>query len=87
MRFSAPAPASSAYAPGAALIRRPSVFQAGHIPSWHGSCERYALSLVAAARRWSLLLLSSLLSAASRVGGERDWVVRVQAPQLEAVFR
>ena len=43
---------------------RPSVFQAGHIPSWHGSCECYALSPVAAAGRWSLLLLSSLLSAA-----------------------
>ena len=27
---------------------RPSAFQAGHIPSWHGSCERYALSPVAA---------------------------------------
>jgi hypothetical protein len=30
--------------------------------SWHGSCERYALSLVAAGCRWSLLLLSLLLS-------------------------
>jgi len=37
---------------------RPSAFQAGHIPSWRGSCERYALSLVAAACRWLLLLLS-----------------------------
>ena len=27
---------------------RPSVFQAGHIPSWRGSCESYALSAVAA---------------------------------------
>ena len=33
------------------------------MPSWHGSCERYALSLVAAGCRWSLLLLSPLLSA------------------------
>jgi len=24
---------------------RPSAFQAGHIPSWRGSCERGALSL------------------------------------------
>ena len=39
-------------------------FQAGHIPSWHGSCERYALSPVAAGCRWLLLLLSRLLSAA-----------------------
>ena len=45
---------------------RPSAFQAGHIPSWHGSCERYALSLVAGACRWLLLLLSPLLSAAFR---------------------
>jgi hypothetical protein len=58
------APAPSAKTPGAALAGRPSAFQAGHIPSWHGSCERYALSLVAAGCRWSLLLLSRLLSAA-----------------------
>jgi hypothetical protein len=38
---------------------RPSVFQAGHIPSWRGSCERYALSPVAAVSRWLLLLLSA----------------------------
>ena len=44
---------------------RPSVFQAGHIPSWLESCECYALSAVAAACRWSLLLLSPLLSARS----------------------
>ena len=42
---------------------RPSAFQAGHIPSWRGSCECYALPPVAAARRWLLLLLSPLLSA------------------------
>ena len=41
---------------------RPSVFQAGHIPSWRGSRERYELSPVAVACRWSLLLLSQLLS-------------------------
>ena len=45
---------------------RPSAFQAGHIPSWHGSCERYALSPVAAACRWSLPLLSRLLSTRRR---------------------
>jgi len=38
-------------------------FQAGHIPSWREFCERDALSLVAAASRWLLLLLSPLLSA------------------------
>jgi hypothetical protein len=48
------------------IARRPSVFQAGHIPSWHGSCERYALSPVAAACRWSLPLLSRLLSTRRR---------------------
>jgi hypothetical protein len=41
---------------------RLSAFQAGHFPSWRGSCERYALSPVAAACRWLLLLLSRLLS-------------------------
>ena len=38
----------------------PCAFQAGHIPSCCGSCERYALSPVAAASGWSLLLLSRL---------------------------
>jgi hypothetical protein len=38
---------------------RPSAFQAGHIPSCYGSYERCALSPVAAACRWSLLLLST----------------------------
>jgi hypothetical protein len=47
---------------GHAANHRPSAFQAGHIPSWHGSCECYALSPVAAVSRWSLLLLSPLLS-------------------------
>jgi hypothetical protein len=46
-------------------------FQAEHIPSWHGSRERYALSPVAAACRWSLLLLSPLLSAT--VAGRAAW--------------
>ena len=44
-------------------VERPSAFQAGHIPSWRGSCERYALPPVAADSRWLLLLLSPLLSA------------------------
>jgi hypothetical protein len=39
-------------------------FQAGHIRSRRGSCERYALPPVAFACRWSLVLLSPLLSAA-----------------------
>ena len=46
-------------------------FRAGHIPSWRGSCERYALSPVVAVSRWSLLLLSRLLSAA--VTGRAVW--------------
>jgi hypothetical protein len=45
------------------IARRPSAFQAGHIPSWLESCECYALLAVTAACRWSLLLLSLLLSA------------------------
>ncbi len=47
----------------------PSAFQAGHIPCWHGSSESYALSPVAAACRWLLVLLSPLLSAAIRLAG------------------
>ena len=38
---------------------RSSAFQAGHIPSWRGSYERYPLLLVAASSRWLLLLLSA----------------------------
>jgi hypothetical protein len=41
-------------------------FQAGHIPSWHKSSERYALWPVAAGCHRSLLLLSRLLSPAMR---------------------
>ena len=50
---------------------RPDISQVGV-----GSCERYALSPVAAVSRWSLLLLSPLLSAAiSRAGrpGVTGW--------------
>jgi hypothetical protein len=61
---------------------RLSAFQAGHIPRWHGSCERYALSLVAAGCRWSLLLLSRLLSAAI---GRTD--VSVTACTLQGMAR
>jgi 5-formyltetrahydrofolate cyclo-ligase len=46
------------------IARRTSASQAGYIPSRRGSCERYALSLVAAGSDWSLPLLSSFLSAA-----------------------
>ena len=38
---------------------RPSAFQAWHIPGWRGSCERYALSAVAAGSRWLMPLLSA----------------------------
>ena len=54
---------------GAALTRlllaqrRPSAFQAGHMPSWHGSCECRALSPAAAGSGCPLLLLSPLLSS------------------------
>jgi hypothetical protein len=56
--------ASSAHVPGGALPRRPSAFQAGHISSWHESCECYRSSLVAAACRW--LLLSAAIRKAAR---------------------
>ena len=46
-------------------------FQAGHIPSWQESIECYPLSPVAAGSRWSLLLLSPLLSAQPRSCGGR----------------
>jgi hypothetical protein len=45
---------------------RPSAFQAGHIPSWRGSCECYALSPVAAVSGWLLPLLSPLPSGGQR---------------------
>ena len=56
-------------APGSRSLcpRRPSVFQAGHIPSWRGSYESYALSPVADDSGWLLLLLSPLLSAVDAV--------------------
>ena len=71
------------------LSRRPSVFQAGHIPSWRGSCERYGLSPVAVACRWSLLLLSPLLSAAIRPTGVRgcDQTVRLAREPIPAKAR
>jgi hypothetical protein len=40
-------------------VGRPSAFQAGHIPSWRGSCGCYALMPVAGGGRWPLLLLSA----------------------------
>ena len=51
---------------------RPSAFQAGRIPSWRGSCGRCALPLFAAVSRWSLLLVSRLLSGAA--GGTGAWL-------------
>ena len=61
-------------------VERPSAFQAGHIPSWRGSCERYALSPVAGGSRWLLLLLSPLLSAAGPVPHLRGLPGAVTAP-------
>ena len=63
------APASSACAPGMVFTHRPSVFQAGYNPSRYKMYERRALSLIAAACRWPLLLLSPLLSAQPRLPG------------------
>jgi hypothetical protein len=61
------APVTCGPDPRRSAVARPSVFQAGHIPSWRGSCESYALPTVADVSRWLLLLLSPLLSAAGRV--------------------
>jgi hypothetical protein len=60
--------------------RRPSVFQAGHIPSWRRSCKRYAPSPIAAGSCWLLLLLSPLLSAAGPVPHLRGLPGAVTAP-------
>jgi hypothetical protein len=70
-------------------VERPSAFQAGHIPSWRGSCECYALSPVAAACRWSLLLLSPLLSTRRRSSGSKptrtlQGMARVRSGQAAA---
>ena len=54
-----------AVANGTLMARRPSAFQAGHIPSWRGSCERYALSPTAAGSDRSLLLLSAAVGRAA----------------------
>ena len=73
---------------------RPSVVQAGHIPSWHGSCERYALPSIAGDGRWLLLLLSPLLSAAAGLNGAderganprhpaRSWSCRRRASPIQ----
>jgi hypothetical protein len=61
---------------------RPSAFQAGHMPSWRGSCGCYALSPVAAGGRWLLLLLllSPLLSAVCLVPNLRGLPGAVTAP-------
>ena len=53
----------------AAIVDRP--LMTGHIPKCYGSFECSALSPVASASRWLLLLLSPLLSAAIRgTGGQ-----------------
>jgi hypothetical protein len=57
---------------------RPSAFQAGHMPSWHGSCGSYALSPVAAVTRWLLLLLSF----ARGVCTWPSWFLQVRCPAL-----
>src|SRR5262245_33756333 len=55
---------SVGYSHGAsALILDRLLFRPDISPNPRGSCERYALSPVAAACRWWLLLLSPLLSA------------------------
>ena len=63
------------------IARRPSAFQAGDIPSCGGSCECYALSPVATVSRWSLLLLSSLLSA--QLGSSGGKLTRTARPGRE----
>jgi len=48
-------------------------FQAGHIPSRAGPCERLARSPIDADSRWSLMLLSPLLSARVRRLARSRW--------------
>ena len=67
---------------------RPSA-NAGHIPSWRGFCERYPLSPVAAGCRWSLLLLSPLLSTRRSPSGGKptrtlQGMARVRSGQAPA---
>jgi len=61
----------------------------GHIPSRHGSCECCVLSPVVAACRWSLLLLSPLLSTWHWPSGSKptctlQGMARVQSGQALA---
>jgi len=73
-----------------ALALIPTVcFQAGHIPSCHRPRECSALSLIAAACRWSLLLLSPLLSTRRRPSGSNptrtlQGMARVRSGQAPA---
>ena len=75
-------------------VERPSANEAGHIPSWRGSCECYALSPIAAGRRWSLVLLSPLRSSQLKPsGGKPTWTAastrdrgREAARQHELLF-
>jgi hypothetical protein len=53
------------------LDPRPSASQAAHIPSWRGSRERSALSLVAASCHWSPLLLSASICEREGIGARR----------------
>ena len=62
------------------IARRPSAFQAGHIPSWRGSCGCYVLSPVADTCRWLLPLLSLLLSAPGQASGQPGMTRLVSAP-------
>jgi hypothetical protein len=50
------------------VVERPSVFQAGHIPSWQESYESYALSPIVVACRWSLPLLSTRRKLSIAIG-------------------
>ena len=60
-------------------------FSAGHIPSWCGSCERYALAAMAARSRWLSLLLSLLLSTAGPVPRLRGFLLSPALAALVAI--
>ena len=68
------------------IARRPSAFQAGHIPSWRESRESYALSPVADDSGWPLLLLSAVGSVPHFHGLPADSVTPWSSPPSPGLF-
>ena len=71
------------------IARRPSAFQAGHIPSRHAKCECSCVLPTADVCRWLVLLLSRLLSTFRRLSGGKptctlQGMARVRSGQAPA---